>query len=157
MIATLTSHLTTWIARDGVYAVFVMMALDAVLPGAGELVMLYAGVLAAGAIAGAHATVFGAHPAAGVESYIVLSLAGTLGGLAGALIGWALGARGGRALIERHGDRLHLGAGTFARAEAWFARYGRGADSSGASFPSCDRSSPFPPACWESPSAPTPP
>jgi membrane protein DedA with SNARE-associated domain len=122
--ATLTSQLTTWIAHNGVYAVFGLMALDALLPLGGELIMLYAGVLAAGAIAGAHVTLLGAHPAAGVESYLVLALAGTLGYLAGSLLGWAIGARGGRALIERHGSRLHLGPERFARAEEWFARYG---------------------------------
>jgi membrane protein DedA with SNARE-associated domain len=125
MIATLTSQLTTWIASHGVYAVFLLMALDAlVVPLGGELVMLYAGVLAGGAIAGAHATFLGAHPATGIESYLVLALAGTLGSLAGALIGWAIGARGGRPLIESHGRALHLGPRRFARAEEWFDRYG---------------------------------
>jgi membrane protein DedA with SNARE-associated domain len=122
--ATLTSQLTTAIAHHGVYAVFVLMALDALLPVGGELIMLYAGVLAAGAIAGQHATLLGVHPAFGAESYIVLALAGALGYLAGSLVGWAIGARGGRALIERHGSRLHLGPKRFARAEEWFARYG---------------------------------
>jgi membrane protein DedA with SNARE-associated domain len=124
MLATVTSQVTTWIAQHGVYAVFALMAVDALLPLGGELVMLYAGVLAAGAIAGAQVTILGAHPATGVESYIVLALAGALGSLAGALIGWAIGARGGRPLIERHGRVLHLGPGRFARAEDWFARYG---------------------------------
>jgi membrane protein DedA with SNARE-associated domain len=124
MLATVTSQVTTWIAQHGVYAVFALMAVDALLPLGGELVMLYAGVLAAGAIAGAQVTILGAHPAAGVESYIVLALAGALGSLAGALIGWAIGVRGGRPLIERHGRVLHLGPRRFAHAEDWFARYG---------------------------------
>jgi membrane protein DedA with SNARE-associated domain len=120
----LTGQITTWIADHSVYAVFVLMALDAVVPAGGELIMLYAGVVAAGAIAGAQVTILGAHPATGAESYIVLALAGTLGSLAGALIGWAIGARGGRPLIERHGSRLHLSPPRFARAEEWFGRYG---------------------------------
>jgi membrane protein DedA with SNARE-associated domain len=124
IIASLTSQLTTWIAQHGVYAVFVLMAVDALLPAGGELIMLYAGVLAAGAIAGADVVFLGAHPAAGAESYVVLALAGTLGSLAGALIGWAIGKRGGRPLIERRGSLLHLGPERFARAEDWFARYG---------------------------------
>ncbi len=37
------------------------MALDAVFPAASELVMVYAGALASGAIAGADVTLFGAH------------------------------------------------------------------------------------------------
>ena len=120
----MTSQLTTWIADHGVYAVFALMAIDAVLPFGGELVMLYAGVVAAGAIAGADVTILGVHAATGLESYLVLAAAGTLGSLAGALIGWAIGARGGRPLVERRGSWLHLGPERFARAEDWFERYG---------------------------------
>jgi membrane protein DedA with SNARE-associated domain len=101
------------------------MAIDAILPVGSELVMLYGGVLAAGAIAGKHATLFGVHLSTGLESYVVLALAGALGYLVGSLVGWAIGARGGRALIERHGRRLHLSPQTFARAEEWFTRRGR--------------------------------
>ena len=120
----MTSQLTTWIADHSVYAVFALMAIDAVLPFGGELVMLYAGVVAAGAIAGADVTILGVHAATGLESYLVLAAAGTLGSLAGALIGWAIGARGGRPLVERRGSWLHLGPRRFARAEDWFERYG---------------------------------
>jgi membrane protein DedA with SNARE-associated domain len=124
MTATVTSQLTHWVGQHGVYAVFALMAVDALLPVGGELVMLYAGVLAAGAIAGAQVTILGAHPASGFESYVVLALAGVLGSLAGGLIGWAIGVRGGRPLIERHGRALHLGPQRFARAEEWFGRQG---------------------------------
>ena len=65
--------------------------------------------------------------ASGVESYIVLALAGTLGYLLGSMIGWAIGRSGGRALIERHGRWLHLSPETFARAERWFDDHGPGA------------------------------
>ena len=115
MIASLTSHLTSSIAHHGVYAVFALMALDALLPVGGELIMLYAGALSAGAIAGQHAVVFGTHLATGIESYVVLALAGSLGYLAGALVGWTIG---------RHGRRLHVGPEAFARAERWFERFG---------------------------------
>jgi membrane protein DedA with SNARE-associated domain len=120
----LTGQITNWIAGNGVYAVFALMAVDALFPAGGELVMLYAGVLAAGAIAGANVGFLGIHPSTGVESYVLLALAGTLGSLAGALVGWSIGARGGRPLVERHGRVLHLGPQRFARAEDWFERYG---------------------------------
>jgi membrane protein DedA with SNARE-associated domain len=116
VIASLTSQLTSSIAHHGVYAVFALMAVDALLPVGGELIMLYAGALSAGAIAGQHPVVFGTHLATGVESYVVLALAGALGYLLGALVGWALGARGGRS--------LRIDAETFERAERWFDRYG---------------------------------
>ena len=49
------ASITDWITQNGVYAVFVLMAVDALLPVGGELIMLYAGVLAAGAVSGHHA------------------------------------------------------------------------------------------------------
>jgi membrane protein DedA with SNARE-associated domain len=124
VIATLTSQLITWIAHHGAYAVFALMALDALLPVGGELIMLYAGALGARASSEEHATLLGTQMATGTESYVILSLAGTLGYLLGALIGWTIGARGGRALIERHGRWLHLSPQTFHRAERWFEKYG---------------------------------
>src|SRR4051794_15773362 len=123
-LASITTTITDWIGQNGVYAVFALMALDALLPVGGELIMLYAGALSAGAIAGQHAEVFGSHLATGIESYVVLALAGSLGYLLGALVGWAIGARGGRNLIDQHGRRLHVGPEAFERAERWFERFG---------------------------------
>jgi membrane protein DedA with SNARE-associated domain len=109
----MTAQLTPWIADYGLVAVFVLMAVDAVLPAGGELVMLFAGALAAGAIAGHQG-----------PSLVVVIAAGTLGYLTGSLAGWAVGRAGGRPFIERRGRWLHLGPERFARAEHWFGRYG---------------------------------
>jgi membrane protein DedA with SNARE-associated domain len=124
VLASITTSLTDWIARNGIYAVFLIMAVDAVLPVGGELTMLYAGALAGGAIAGHHAIYFGHAPHHGLEGYLVLALTGTLGYLTGALAGWAIGRWGGRPLIERHGRWLHLSPHNFERAERWFDRRG---------------------------------
>src|SRR4051794_35157522 len=125
--AAITQTLTDWITQHGVYAIFVVMAVDALLPAGGELTMLIARALGAGAIAGAHPVVLG-HPLPhGLPSYIVLGLAGTLGYLLGALVGWELGRRGGRPLVERHGRWLHLDARRLMAAERWFERRGRAA------------------------------
>jgi len=124
VLASISSTITQWIAENGVYAVFALMALDALLPVGGELAMLFAGVLASGSVAGHHAAAFGLDVASGVESYIVLALAGTLGYLAGALVGWVVGRSGGRALVERHGRRFHAGPDALLRAERWFDRFG---------------------------------
>lgn len=124
VVASLTSQITTWIADSGAYAVFGLMALDALLPVGGELVMLYAGALGAGAIAGKHPTLFGAQLATGTEGVLALAVVGALGYLAGALVGWAIGRRGGRTLIEHHGRWLHLSPQAFQRAEDWFDRFG---------------------------------
>ena len=125
--ASVTSALTDAIAQHAVVAVFGLMALDALLPVGGELVMLYAGVLAAGAVAGHEVGIAGATLPHGVESYLVLAVAGSVGYLAGSLVGWLIGARGGRTLIERHGRWLHLSEARFAQAERWFDRWGSAA------------------------------
>src|SRR5690349_19351041 len=109
----MTAHLTTWIAEHGLVAVFVLMAVDAVLPAGGELVTLFAGALAAGAIAG--------HAGPSLPAVIAT---GTLGYLAGSLAGWGIGRAGGRAFIERRGRWLHIGMERFVRAERWFGRFG---------------------------------
>jgi membrane protein DedA with SNARE-associated domain len=127
VLASITQTLTDWVGRHGAYAIFVIMAVDAVFPAGGELTMLVAGVLAGGALASQQPVLLGHTLPTGVESYVVLSLAGTLGYLVGALVGWALGRWGGRTLVERHGRWLHLNADNFARAERWFARHGRAA------------------------------
>ena len=123
-LASVSAQLVDLVARHGVLAVLVLMAVDALLPVGGELTMLYAGVIASGAVAGADVTVLGLHPHAGVESYLVMVAAGTLGYLAGSLAGWAIGARGGHPLLERHGRWLHLPPHRVARAQRWFDRFG---------------------------------
>jgi membrane protein DedA with SNARE-associated domain len=127
VLASITTTLTDFVGRHGAYAIFIIMAVDAVLPVGGELTMLYAGALAADAISSHHPVLLGHTLPTGLESYIVLALAGTLGYLLGSLIGWAIGRWGGRPLLERHGRWLHLNAANLARAERWFDRHGRAA------------------------------
>jgi membrane protein DedA with SNARE-associated domain len=123
-VASISGQVVDVIARHGVLAVLVLMAVDALLPVGGELTMLYAGVLAAGVVAGADVSVLGLHPQAGLASYLVMVAAGTLGYLLGSLAGWAIGARGGHPLLERHGRWLHLPPRRVARAQRWFDRFG---------------------------------
>src|SRR3954471_10616859 len=99
------------------------MALDAVFPAASELVMVYAGALAAGAFAGQHVVLFGTTVSSHFWAYFVMALAGTLGYLAGAIVGWAIGRYGGRPRLERHGRWFHLSPGNLERAERWFERW----------------------------------
>lgn len=122
--STITDALTSFIGDHGVYAVFLLMFVDAVLPALSELVMLYAGALAAGAFAGQDAVVFGNEVPTGWQSFSVMVAAGTIGYTLGSLFGWAIGDYGGRPLVERHGRWFHLSAERFARAERWFDRWG---------------------------------
>lgn len=125
MLASITSTWESHIATQGAYAVFVLMAIDAVFPAASELVMLYAGAVAGGVFLGAHhVSVFGAKVGFGIGAFIIMALAGTLGYFAGALIGWWIGLRGGRPLLERRGKWFHLTPERLDRAERWFQRWG---------------------------------
>lgn len=122
-VAGVTSSLTSLIGDHGVYAIFVLMAIDAVFPAASELVMVYGGALAAGAFAGQHVVVFGHRIDSHFWAYVAVALAGTLGYLAGAIVGWAIGIYGGRPLLERHGRWFHLSSENLDRAERWFDRW----------------------------------
>jgi membrane protein DedA with SNARE-associated domain len=106
-----------------VVAVFLLMALDALLPVGGELIMVVAGAIAAGAVAG-HPQLLGHSLSPGVETYVALAVSGTLGYLAGSVVGWAIGKSVGREAIDRYGHLVHLGPARMRRAERWFARHG---------------------------------
>jgi membrane protein DedA with SNARE-associated domain len=124
VLAGLSSSVTSQVASHGAYAVFLLMLVDAVLPAASELVMLYAGAVAAGVFSSAHhVSLFGAKFGFGVGAFFVMALAGTLGYLVGSVIGWAIGYYGGRPLLERHGRWLHLTTERLDRAERWFERW----------------------------------
>ena len=125
MLAGITSTFESHIATQGAYAVFVLMAIDAVFPAASEVVMLYAGAVAAGVFPGTHhVSLFGAKVGYGIGAFIVMALAGTLGYFVGAIIGWWIGLRGGRPLLESRGRWLHVTPERLDRAEAWFQRWG---------------------------------
>jgi membrane protein DedA with SNARE-associated domain len=124
LLASLSSSLTSFIGDHGLYAVFALMLVDSVLPAASELVMLYAGVVASGALAGQNVVLFGHKIDSHFWGYLAMSLAGVAGQTVGSIIGWAIGLYGGRPLVERHGRWLHLGPENLDRAERWFDRWG---------------------------------
>jgi membrane protein DedA with SNARE-associated domain len=117
------ASLTSFVGDHGVYAVFGLLAAAAVVPAASELVMVYAGALASGAVSG-HVVLFGDRIHSHGWSYVTIALAGALGNTVGAGIGWAIGFYGGRPLLERYGRLLHVTPKRMERAEAWFDRFG---------------------------------
>jgi len=126
LLASVTSSFTSAVANHGIYAVFGLLALGAVLPAASEVVAVVAGAVAAGAFAGTTGiSVFGAHLGFGVGAYVVLALASSAGYLVGALVGWAIGRFGGRELLEKRGRWLHVTPARLDRAAAWFDRWDR--------------------------------
>jgi membrane protein DedA with SNARE-associated domain len=122
-LASITQSLTDSVANHGVLAVFWLMAIDALLPVGGELIMVVAGAIAAGTIA-ADPQILGQHLAAGFPTYLALAASGTVGYLVGSWAGWLIGRRGGRTLLDRHGRLIHLGPANVAKAERWFADHG---------------------------------
>ena len=125
LLASVSTSFTNQVASHGAYAVFGLMAVDALFPAFSELVMLYAGAVAAGAFPAAHhVSLLGAHIHFGAFAFIVMALAGTVGYLVGAMIGYAIGRIGGRVLLEEHGSWFHVTPERFQRAERWFARWG---------------------------------
>lgn len=123
ILSSLSELVTDAIGDHGLYAVFLLMLVDAVLPAASELVMVYAGALAAGAFAGQSVNLFGREIPEGGWAYLAMALAGTIGYTVGAALGWAIGDYGGRPYLERHGRWLHLGPEKLEKAERWFERW----------------------------------
>jgi membrane protein DedA with SNARE-associated domain len=120
----ITDAITSVIGDYGLYAVFLLMLVDAVLPAASELVMLYAGALAAGAFTGQQVTLFGTEVDSTAWAYVAMATAGVLGYTLGSVLGWGIGWIGGRPFLERHGRWVHVTPDRLARAESWFERYG---------------------------------
>jgi membrane protein DedA with SNARE-associated domain len=122
-----TDFFTSVVGDHGLYAVFILMLVDAVLPAASELVMVYSGALAAGAFAGQSVTLFGEPIESDFWAFVAMALSGTIGYTVGSILGWAIGLYGGRPFLERHGRWFHIGPGKLERAERWFERWGKAA------------------------------
>jgi membrane protein DedA with SNARE-associated domain len=123
-LASVTGSITSAIGNHGLEAIFLLMLVGALLPIGSELVMIYGGAVASGAIAGSSIAVLGHEISSGSRSFVAVALAGSAGNLVGAAIGWAVGAYGGRAFVERRGRWLHASEARLARADRWFERFG---------------------------------
>jgi membrane protein DedA with SNARE-associated domain len=109
-----TAH---FVRTAGLPGIFVLMAASsACIPIPSEVVMLFAGFVVAdktGSGSSHHLTMVG------------IVLAGLIGTLVGSWVAYAVG-RGGRLeLLERHGDKVHMGPAQIQRADRWFQRHGQ--------------------------------
>jgi membrane protein DedA with SNARE-associated domain len=120
----LIASLTSFVGDHGVYAVFGLMIVAAVLPVGSELVMIYAGAVASGAFPSQHVILFGHQVDSHFWAYVTVALAGAIGNTIGCALGWALGFYAGRPLLEGHGKWLHVTPARVERAERWFDRFG---------------------------------
>ena len=123
VLSEITDTVTSAIGDYGLYAVFVLMLVDAVFPTASEVVMVYGGAVASGAFVGQDVVLFGTTIEEGAPAYVAIVLAGTIGYTIGSVIGWLIGLYGGRPYLERHGRWLHLDKERLDRAERWFERW----------------------------------
>jgi membrane protein DedA with SNARE-associated domain len=102
-----------FIATYGYLAVFVLMVAEsACLPVPSELVMTFAGALAAGAVPGTSLNL------------VAVIAAGVAGNVVGSYLAWAAGKYGGQPALHRWGHRLWLREQDLDRANGWFARHG---------------------------------
>jgi membrane protein DedA with SNARE-associated domain len=113
---SIVNAIRDFVRDGGLPAIFVAMALSsACIPIPSEIVLLFAGFAVADPGSSAthhHLTMLG------------VILAGLLGTLVGSWVAYAVG-RGGRLeLLERHGDKFHMGPAQIERADNWFQRYG---------------------------------
>jgi membrane protein DedA with SNARE-associated domain len=113
---TLVNETSHFVREAGLPGIFALMAISsACIPIPSEVVMLFAGFAVADPGQSAshhHLTLLG------------IVLTGLLGTIVGSWVAYAVG-RGGRLeLLERHGDRFHMGPAQIERAERWFDRYG---------------------------------
>jgi membrane protein DedA with SNARE-associated domain len=108
-----TSH---FVRTAGLPGIFLLMAVSsACIPVPSEVVMLFAGFVVAD------------HTASGSAHHLTMVgivLAGLIGTMVGSWVAYAVG-RGGRLeLLERHGDKVHMGPAQIDRADRWFQRHG---------------------------------
>jgi membrane protein DedA with SNARE-associated domain len=112
IIETLSSFVIAIIEHLGYAGVFVGMTLESTgLPLPSEIIMGFAGYVVW----------------EGKLTLLGITLAGTLGCLAGSLIAYGIGAYGGRPLLERYGKYVLIRKSELDRGEEWFAKHGESA------------------------------
>jgi membrane protein DedA with SNARE-associated domain len=102
-----------FISSYGYLAVFVLMlAESACIPIPSEVIMLFGGALAAGAVGSAHPSLAG------------IVIAGVLGNVVGSYVAWGVGSYAGLPAVRRWGGRFKLRGHDIDRAILWFEKYG---------------------------------
>lgn len=104
-------------ARFGYVGVVIAMTIEsAAIPLPSELILPFAGWSVSRGVV---------EPLTGVTwTYWGAVLAGVVGNTAGSLLSYAIGALGGRPLVERYGKYVLISTHDIELAERWFARYG---------------------------------
>lgn len=114
MITGLFVLISSWIialisATGYLGIVFLMTIESAGIPAPSEVIMPFSGFLAHG----------------GALNIWLVAIAGTIGNLFGSLIGWWIGYKGGRPLIEKYGGYIMLRKHELDLADRFFAKHGK--------------------------------
>jgi membrane protein DedA with SNARE-associated domain len=112
ILDSLTGSITDLVSRMGYEGIFLLMAIESAgLPIPSELIMTFGGYLAS----------------MGKINWLLAALIGTLGTGFGSAIGYAIGAWGGKPLVDRYGRYLGVTPDKMVWAEKWFCKFGESA------------------------------
>lgn len=115
MLALFTDFVTNEIVRYGYLAIFVLMLLEsAAVPIPSEVTMLFGGALASAAFVGDGRQL----------DLLWVGIVGAVANVVGSWLAYAVGAAGGRPLVDRFGRYLLIRPHEVDRAHAWFDRRG---------------------------------
>jgi membrane protein DedA with SNARE-associated domain len=109
LVALVAGFVVATISSTGYAGIVLMMAIEsACIPLPSEIIMPFSGYLVS----------------TGRFDLVLVATAGAIGCNLGSTVAYAVGAYGGRPLIERWGSYILIGEGELALAERFFARFG---------------------------------
>jgi membrane protein DedA with SNARE-associated domain len=112
LLGNLSTSITDMLGALGYAGIFVLMTIESAgLPIPSELIMTYGGYLAS----------------TGSLNWIVAAVIGSLGTGLGSAIGYAIGAWGGKPLVDRYGRYIGATPERMVWAEKWFCKFGESA------------------------------
>jgi membrane protein DedA with SNARE-associated domain len=110
IIETLAGFVIELISTFGYFGIFLAMAIEsACIPLPSEVIMPFAGYLVY----------------EGELNFWLVSLTGALGNLAGSLVAYWVGLKGGRPFLEKYGKWVLITRHDLDMSERWFARHGK--------------------------------
>lgn len=109
MIETIINFIIFILDKLGYFGTFIGMALEsACIPLPSEIILPFGGYLCFN----------------GRLSLIGVIIFGTLGGVTGSILAYYIGKIGGRPLVEKYAERLHLSKAKIAKSDEYFDKYG---------------------------------
>ena len=112
ILEDLSTSITGMMTGLGYAGIFILMAIESAgIPIPSELIMTFGGYLAS----------------TGRINWILAAVVGTLGTGFGSAIGYAIGAWGGKAVVDRYGKYIGVTPDKMVWAEKWFCKFGESA------------------------------